>query len=400
MIQDLKPTSVVAKVGRVTVERFRGSVRIRFTLKGTTYNHTVGKESARILKAARKTAEDIDNAIALGLFDDYWQNLKSQGTGAASLRLVSKGEVDTTNTISLMELWDRYIEFKRPGVSPNTYQKTYIRCVKNTLKRCGLDTPNEAQALRDWLAANTPPYTAKRILVQLNACAEWGIRSNLLYTNPFEGMAKDITIPKSDKGKDRQELDIKAFTRAERDLILDTFRTWERYSYYHPYVYFLFFTGARPSEVTALQWRHDKGSHILFEQGVVDGEFGLEVRQGLKTQEHRRFPINKQLRTFLDSIKPNNASANDLIFPSPEGRHIDQHNFCNRAWKSVLGKCGVEYRNPYQTRHTFITLTLDATLPDGSKIDVKDVAKWVGNTPEVIYKHYASNRRDLIVPEL
>ena len=32
-------------------------------------------------------------------------------------------------------------------------------------------------------------------------------------------------------------------------------------------------------------------------------------------------------------------------------------------------------------------------------IEVKDVAKWIGNTPETIYKHYAGNKRDLQVPE-
>jgi integrase len=53
-----------------------------------------------------------------------------------------------------------------------------------------------------------------------------------------------------------------------------------------------------------------------------------------------------------------------------------------------------EYRNPYQTRHTFITLCLE------SDIDAKDVAKWVGNSPEIVYRHYAGNKRDLQVPEL
>jgi hypothetical protein len=28
------------------------------------------------------------------------------------------------------------------------------------------------------------------------------------------------------------------------------------------------------------------------------------------------------------------------------------------------------------------------------------VAKWVGNSPEVIYRHYAGKKRDLQVPEL
>jgi integrase len=32
-------------------------------------------------------------------------------------------------------------------------------------------------------------------------------------------------------------------------------------------------------------------------------------------------------------------------------------------------------------------------------LDVKDVARLVGNSPEVIYRHYAGNKRDLFVPE-
>ncbi len=61
-----------------------------------------------------------------------------------------------------------------------------------------------------------------------------------------------------------------------------------------------------------------------------------------------------------------------------------------------LVKQGVvsEYRKPYQCRHTFITLCLEAD------IDAKDVGRWVGNSPEIIYKHYAGHKRNLQVPEL
>jgi integrase len=33
-------------------------------------------------------------------------------------------------------------------------------------------------------------------------------------------------------------------------------------------------------------------------------------------------------------------------------------------------------------------------------VDAKDVAKWVGNSPEVIYRHYAGSKRNLQVPEI
>jgi integrase len=52
------------------------------------------------------------------------------------------------------------------------------------------------------------------------------------------------------------------------------------------------------------------------------------------------------------------------------------------------------YLPQYNTRHTAITLLLEAGL------DAKDIARLVGNSPEIIYKHYAGNKRDLIVPEI
>lgn len=121
-------------------------------------------------------------------------------------------------------------------------------------------------------------------------------------------------------------------------------------------------------------------------------EKGLIVKQGLKTQERRKFPCNA-MQAILRIIRPEDANPDALLFPSPEGKHIDFHNFRNRAWKTVLGGLDITYRKPYQTRQTFITLGLENGL------DTKDVARLVGNSPEVIYRHYAGNKRELFVPE-
>lgn len=65
-----------------------------------------------------------------------------------------------------------------------------------------------------------------------------------------------------------------------------------------------------------------------------------------------------------------------------------------RGWKAVLEILdGIEYRKFYQTRHTFITMALK------NGVDVKDVAKMVGNSPEIIYRHYAGQSRELFLPE-
>jgi integrase len=59
-----------------------------------------------------------------------------------------------------------------------------------------------------------------------------------------------ISLP---KGTD-EDADVNPFSKQERDLIIQTFASDRYYSYYTPYVQFLFFTGCRPSEAIALKW--------------------------------------------------------------------------------------------------------------------------------------------------
>ncbi|MEL6900247.1 MAG: hypothetical protein AAFP07_04785 [Cyanobacteria bacterium J06606_4] len=68
-------------------------------------------------------------------------------------------------------------------------------------------------------------------------------------------------------------------------------------------------------------------------------------------------------------------------------------SFRKTVWQPVLEGLKIEYRKPYQTRHTFITLALEHGL------NAKDVAKLVGNSAEVIYWHYAASKREVAVPE-
>lgn len=127
---------------------------------------------------------------------------------------------------------------------------------------------------------------------------------------------------------------------------------------------------------------------------MIGIDSGKQIREGLKTQERRKFPCNESLKALLQSIKPKPCEPEALVFPSPESGYIDPNNFRNRTWKTVLKGLGIEYRKLYQTRHTFITLALET-----GRLDAKDVARLVGNSPEIIYRHYAGNKRELFVPE-
>lgn len=269
--------------------------------------------------------------------------------------------------------------------------KNQYRAYSSYLERLPTHDLDRANDIRDRVLQTIPVNSAKRFIVALNSCCQWAVKSGLIVENPFYGMAGEIKLPKSEKAED----DINPFSLAERDKIVQAFRCDRYYKFYAPLVEFLFNTGARPSEAIALQWKHVTSDlkFINFEQAVTVSEKGLAVKQGLKTQEKRQFPCNAKVQAILSSIKSDNAKPDDLLFPSPEGKYIDFHNFRNRAWKTVLAGLDITYRKPYQTRHTFITLALENGL------DAKDVARLVGNSPEVIYRHYVGNRRELFVPE-
>ena len=233
---------------------------------------------------------------------------------------------------------------------------------------------------------------------QLNGCCNWAVRSKLLDSNPFDGMASEI---KPEKASTTSRM---SFTKEERDAIIQAFEN-DTYSskfapvshpYYAPYVKFLFLTGARPEEAIALKWKHIKNNRIVFCEAVATD---LKIRKSTKTHETRTFPINSQLQALLDEIKLDEVSSETLLFPARSGKEIDAHNFLNRVWKPVVenlvkdGKVK-QYLPQYNCRHTFITMTLEAG------VTVVQVAKWAGNSPEIIMKHYAGTTRQVQVPEL
>ena len=203
-------------------------------------------------------------------------------------------------------------------------------------------------------------------------------------------MAKEIKISRSTKTEEK----IEAFTASERDLIITAFRESSYYNCYSDFVEFLFFTGCRPSEAIALEWKHIFKKSIIFEQAATESIAGIAIKPGLKTQSRRQFPVNSQVATILSRLENKNSEKNGYLFPSSKGSLIDFHNFRNRAWKMVLKNLDIPYRKPYATRHTFITLCLEAG------IDAKDIAQWVGNSSEMIYKHYAGSNLRLSIPEL
>jgi integrase len=233
----------------------------------------------------------------------------------------------------------------------------------------------------------------------LSNAFDYALERKLIASNECYGLAQKIKTPKSLRKTEDSE--IKAFTKEERDLIINAFRTnpHRLIRHYADYVEFCFYTGARPCEVAALQWKHITSTHIKFEQDLVESETEkFTVKQGLKTQEKRQFPINPQLQAIVDSIRPDNVEPDAFVFLSSNGNHINLNKFSQRSWKTVLKGLkeshNIQPLSPYHTRHTFITMMID------NGVSAMDIKRWCGNSADIVLSRYASAKRDLVVPEM
>ncbi len=81
--------------------------------------------------------------------------------------------------------------------------------------------------------------------------------------------------------------------------------------------------------------------------------------------------------------RPTKPDLKSLVFPAPKGGPIDDHNFSQRIWRKILDRLEIDYREPYNMRHTFISHSLEA----GANPVL--LAQLTGHNVKTLYEHYA-----------
>ena len=298
--------------------------------------------------------------------------------------------------ITIPEIYLEYINFRKNQVSASTWKCTYQNTL-NHLIACPYKLLSESLKLRDWVVQNRTIDTAKRILMQINAACEWALERGKTFSNPFRGKAKI----KSKKSKPK----IHPFSLEEKNRIIEGFKESEKFADLLPIIKFFFLTGCRTGEALALQWKHIKAdrSIIRFEEVIVLGEGGASRKIGTKQSAGRDFPCNEQLKNLLLSIRPDKRQATQAVFARADGSPIS-HQDLRTAWygkgktpgivKQLAINAQIEpYRPQYNTRHTMISQCLEAGVPP------TQIAEWVGNSAEIIFRNYAGIINKASVPE-
>ncbi|WP_250125490.1 tyrosine-type recombinase/integrase [Chroococcidiopsis sp. CCMEE 29] len=275
--------------------------------------------------------------------------------------------------LTLVEVWCRYCEFKTPQWAETTVI-LHINRISKHIEALPFQKLSDANDILMYLIKTQSQDTTCRILAEIKASCNWAFKSKLITSNPFA----DISF-KPPKAKPT----IDPFTPAETLAIIQAFES----THYGNFVKFLFMTGCRSSEAFGLKWKNVTPDHILFSEARVKN-----IQKGTKTGLSRRFPCNDALRSLLDDMR-SDVKPDALVFTSPSGTSINSNNFINNHWKGRRGRHGIipqliaegkvyRYRPQYNTRHTFITHCIASGIP------VPTVASWVGNSPEIIFKHY------------
>ena len=170
-------------------------------------------------------------------------------------------------------------------------------------------------------------------------------------------------------------------------LVLVALEGWYRKpsSNWSAYAEFMLQTAMRTGEVRAMKWADIKENKVL-----VHSNFTLTHghKNSTKTNRKRWVPLNNRCMEILNEI-PN---GNSYVFPY--NRYSYQSWFYDRMKEShAAGLISHRYR-PYDLRHTAISRWIEEDIP------VAQVARWAGNSAEVIWKHYCNVTQEYEMPVL
>ena len=311
-------------------------------------------------------------------------NLKVAEQRAAQIRLdILAGNYDETleryrfdsslqpKTIGAVVLFKRFTDWKAKRVQKRTLEKYHG--LINWLRDYFGDQPatdEAAEQFISWLLENLEPITARERLVLLRAAWKWGMQRELVKTNPWA----DLNVRKPPKQRP------KAFTKDEVQRIIEGFERSRYYRHYTDYVRFKFATGCRSGEANGLRWRHlnEDCTVVWIGETHTHGQF-----KDTKTSKSREVKLSDSTAVMLRSRMTDDTCADDLVFPSPKGLAINERTFSQRAWKSVLTAVEVNYRVPYNTRHTFVSHCLEIGMSP------VEVAAITGHDVRTLYENYA-----------
>jgi integrase len=390
---------------------------------------------------------DLDHPEWEKLFDPTLTKYGLGGGKYAKLADVLQlpGTVQAKPEITVGEMWEAYLEWKKTVVEETTIRvafRVFTNAIKGkkwdastheyiqsdlSLSTLKCDNKVEIAHLLSLVSISRKSYFLSELIQAFEFCKTKGMLVNPTTENPFvldKFSTPDITTqqkyqPKIINGEEKEwhevldekelENDRRAFTKEERDIIIKAFYDASpSKAFYAPLIEFYFLTGCRTSEALALTWKD-----IDFDRNLIrfSKSLGISTRKvkETKTGEARIFYFSDNSRLKEMLLKLKNESSSNLIFPNKKGKHILASSIrdiwigkryskklvdeteCTYYYPGVVTQLADEgkisgYLSQYHTRHTYITLTAHANKHNNNALLY--IATSCGNSVDMILRHY------------
>lgn len=167
---------------------------------------------------------------------------------------------------------------------------------------------------------------------------------------------------------------------------------------YELFVRMLAYTGLRWGEAAALQVGRINLLRRRLEVVRSAVDLGGEITYGTpKTHQRREVPIPRSMVDEL-AVHVSGKEPDDLVFVSPQGMPLRNHNFRRRVFAPAAASIGVPDLTPHDLRHTAASLAVQAGA------NVKAVQRMLGHASAAMtldqYGHLFGDRLDEIAARM
>ena len=376
----------------------KGSYRIDFTLEGKRKRFYPGTKDEVI---AKQLVQQMTYEWQTSQFDLSLRSYKLKNKSQPETRHSSKEKGTAPQT--LLALWDMWVSSLHLAQST---KNGHYYLVRQAIKRHDPQASDVLWFVKLRQVWSVSTWSGRKAF--LTSCIDWAIEEGLFSgKNPYKPLK-----PLKKATPDR----IKPFSSKEIDKILKALENNEfcsphsryKHSHYVPFVKFLFITGCRLGEAIGLTWDCiDFDSKTIVIKQALGRDLGSgpnktrKILKETKTGNIRYIPMNDALFALLEALFHQTGSNQDqskdnFVFRGHRGQYIDTAGFRRRVWKPVLEKLGIEYRYPYQTRHTVLSSVV-------SSHGLLAAAKLAGHKNlDMVSRHYARYTDDLadVLPDV
>lgn len=337
----------------VTIREFAAGARIQiaFSYQGKECRELLPKMPINKSSIQRATVlrEDVRAKIKAGDFNYAVFFPDSPRAG------ISKRKTGLMKTLLQKQLETYERQVQNGQMSPSTFNGYFKVINGERMKHWNTIHATEVtpSMLRDWIAEmDCTSKAIRNTLIPLRSVFEDALNDGLIEFNPFERIALAKLIRQTAKASDYV---VQPFTHAERQAILSACRPDEQ-----PTFLFWFNTGLRPGELAALEWSSiDLKKRIArITQNQVAG-----VIKGPKTEAGKRsVALNDEAIAALKSQQSISKPLGDRVWLNPRTLKpwSTDAQIRKTAWLPIMARSGIDYRNPYQIRHTFASSLLTA----------------------------------------